>query len=183
MSDQFPEKLLRIKVKHFNDHIMITQNWIGIDALILPLFTFFYFYILFTVLSRIEINSGDYIFIILSIIAGLLLTLWTLKIWVNRNYIIADQNKLKVYEGPIPSSSHNVNLKVINIENLYIQEQVVKNPNDSYTKMYQLHAQKSSSSKGIKIIETDNQEEALFIKRTLKDYLNIKHDLQEGEVD
>jgi len=114
-------------------------------------------------------------------------------ITVNKKEIIV-RNKFKfasanVFIGSIYGNesifdTNESTLKVSELENIFskVKKEIIKTKNkERLIYHYQVNAQTSNGTDK-QIIETNNREQMLFIEKTLKDYLNIKDELQEGEV-
>jgi hypothetical protein len=209
MSNQFPNKPKGIKVKHFKDHITITVNSYDYDGVFLYIsiivfgfiIVFGLFWSLFFLLCLfVALIDGQIIGFLTSLVFtlfGILILRSGLVFFINKIYINADNKVIRVRQRPIPAPcDNNIDIRLKKTQELYTREELFRtdsNENDItllgrsnntyYMSRYRLCIKKINSDKEITIIETDNQEVPLFIEKTLKDYLNIKHDLQESEVD
>ena len=197
MSDRFPEKPKSIKVKHFNDHIMIITKWFYSYTWILILFTLVWCcitYGLYFVYQEIAKDIFLFIMFILFFIISLYLLYYTFAMCINRAYIFANNESITVYHKPIPCPWYlqNTEIKAEKLERLYSKlyytQVLMDNRNNNreneikeFLPCFQVYAKVDNGTRS-KLVVVGKKEEALFIQKTLEDYFNIENEPQEGEL-
>ncbi len=177
------QKLKTIKVKHFNDHITIIKRSNVISILYLTVFSLIWCVPSFLgfFLGIIKGNVEIILWALLFVLSGILILYYTITLWINRTYIIVDDKGISAHYKPLPLPQvQDVAIKLIKLEGLKIEKKVSDNQNGTST-TYEIHVI-SSNNTSKKLIKLRDYDEALFIKKTIENYLNIKDDSQEGEV-
>ena len=193
MSNQFPETpksvevnhvidhIKNIEVKHLNDSIIIIKKWQdAASILFLTVCSLFGNLISLTGFFGflLDFSLGGFLIVLPFCLGTLFLLYYTIAIWVNRTYITVNDKAIVVRHEPIPlPTCHNIILRLVKLENLYLKSQKTKTQHGTNT-TYQLLA-RTSNNTDKKLLNFTNIDEALFVEKTLKDYLNLKDETQE----
>ncbi len=189
MSDQFMQIGLPANITISNEfgHVRIIRRWFHSKYIFFTFFTIVWDgFLIFLYVTRIRsLLSGDLgaieilLFSFFHLVAGIVLTYYTLAGYLNKTIIDVDFDSLTIKNGPLPSPGNKI-IPSRTLRQLYVKVDGYYHSRDVMT--YGVHAI-MDDQRDIELVGwLDAREQALYIEQEIEKALHIEDKPVEGEV-
>lgn len=170
------EQPTNIKVNQTNNQFILIRKWRNLDSYNWIFSTFVAWLILFILIGK----EVPIILILILIPVMSVITYFAIAKWVNKTYILINRNKLMIRHKPIPWFRDKKQIRIDNLKLLFFEEKETTEEiteeeleeNNESKPVYEVYADTYTGAEE-KLVVVYNREEALFIIKTVEDYLGL----------
>lgn len=170
-----PKKIKIIKV---GSELIIEYKWLKLIAFFLVFCCIIwdgFLIILYNIISVGIENNSFILFLITHLVVALLLTYYTLALFINKTTIRVNRNSIEIKHSPLPWFRHK-NRQIQNVEQIFIEKKKRASKNGAYH-TYALTVSQKGSQNPIQLVDSlyssliKKVEDAQFIKKEIEQVL------------